>query len=154
MPPQLKRLVLIFLIIISLFLIIRHFLVPESFGEYGHYRGLALAEIQADTLKYLGESACAGCHDNIANTKGQHEHVSLSCKTCHGPGHDHVKSLEVGDSLIKPDIPDKREFCLICHAQNAARSTEEVAQVDPEDHNAGLVCMECHNPHDPLEMIR
>ena len=37
----------IFVVAILAFLGIRGFLVPKSFGQYGHYRGAALGEIAA-----------------------------------------------------------------------------------------------------------
>jgi len=34
MPPQIKRLLPLFVVFIGLFLLARHFLIPESFGKY------------------------------------------------------------------------------------------------------------------------
>ena len=44
---HLLRLAVVFLVGIILFLVARGFLVPRSFGQYGHYRGNAIAEIAA-----------------------------------------------------------------------------------------------------------
>ena len=53
-PPHLKRFALAFTLFISVFLIIRHFLVPETFGQYGFYRGASLGEIEQAPVKYAG----------------------------------------------------------------------------------------------------
>jgi len=47
MPVQLKTLLPLFAVFILLFLVARHFLIPESFGKYGHYRANAIDEIEA-----------------------------------------------------------------------------------------------------------
>jgi hypothetical protein len=43
-PPQIPRLALAFGVFITLFLVLRHFLVPETFGEYDHYRAVSLID--------------------------------------------------------------------------------------------------------------
>jgi excinuclease UvrABC ATPase subunit len=146
MPPQIKRLALLFAIFIGLFLVARHFLVPKSFGEFGHYRGLALAENQARAQKYAGQKACADCHQDMVDLKAPNVHKSLSCETCHGPGFDHVNST---DSVIPMRVPKTREFCATCHTKNAARRVENIVQIDVKEHNPDQKCIECHNPHNP-----
>lgn len=47
MPPQIIRLVLLTIGIVCAYFAARYFLVPQSFGEFGHYRGIALQEIAA-----------------------------------------------------------------------------------------------------------
>ena len=64
-PPQLTRLAIAFAIFISLFLLLRHFLLPPTFGEYGHYRGAALIENTEREMHYAGQQACLDCHQDI-----------------------------------------------------------------------------------------
>lgn len=149
MPPQIKRLALLFAIFIGLFLTARYFLVPKSFGEYGHYRGLALEENQAKAAEYSGQKACADCHQDIVDQKSGKEHGSLSCETCHGAGRAHINST---DSIIPVIVPHTREFCGLCHTRNAARKPGLVAQIDIGEHNKDQLCTKCHNPHSPWEM--
>ncbi len=149
MPPQIKRLALLFAIFIGLFLVARYFLVPKSFGEYGHYRGLSLAENQDRPSHYVGQAACNDCHDDIMAIKTANEHKTISCETCHGPGQAHVNS---SDTL--PLKPSGRDFCARCHTLNAARTAENIAQVNPQEHNTGQNCTECHNPHNPWENLK
>ena len=151
MPPQIKRLALLFAIFIGLFLVVRHFLVPKSFGEFGHYRGLALTENQARPMKYAGEKACAECHQDMADLKAPNVHHSLSCETCHGPGLEHAQST---DSIKPVRVPKDREFCALCHTKNAARKADNIVQVDLKAHNPEEKCIECHNPHNPWLNIK
>jgi hypothetical protein len=151
MPPQIKRLTLVFAVFFLLFLTARYFLVPESFGEYGHYRGLALGENLEKTPGYAGQKACEDCHSDITELKAGNVHASLSCETCHGPGTEHINST---DSVIPMQVPRTREFCALCHAKNAARKAGNVVQVDIAVHNPDQKCIECHNPHNPWEQIK
>ncbi len=151
MPPQIKRLALLFVIFIGLFFVARYFLVPESFGEFGHYRGLSLVENQAKLPKYAGQLACADCHENETNLKAQNEHKSVSCESCHGAGMDHINST---DSIIHMQVPKSREFCAACHAENAARKTDNIIQIDVAKHNPEGLCFECHNPHSPWQNLK
>lgn len=151
MPPQIKRLALLFAIFIGLFFVARYFLVPESFGEFGHYRGLSLSENQAKSPKYTGQLACADCHQDETDLKAPNVHQSLSCETCHGPGMDHINST---DSIVPMQVPKSREFCATCHTKNAARKTDNIVQIDPAEHNPEDLCTECHNPHNPWQDLR
>ena len=151
MPPQIKRLALLFAIFIGLFFVARHFLVPKSFGEFGHYRGLSLAENQALTPKYAGQKACADCHQDMVDLKSPNVHKSVSCETCHGPGLAHVNST---DSILPMRVPKEREFCAVCHTKNAARKAGNIVQVIVAEHNPGQKCIECHNPHNPWKDLK
>ena len=54
MPIQLKRLLILGVVLVSIFLILKYLMTPESFGQYGHYRGKALDEVAAYPTKYVG----------------------------------------------------------------------------------------------------
>jgi hypothetical protein len=147
-PPQLKRLALAFAVFISLFLLIRHYLVPDTFGQFGFYRGASLADNEAVPLHYAGKAACIDCHQEIEDAKKEDAHKGIACETCHGPGLKHIETTEAGD-IVKPS---DREFCGLCHKLNAARKSDVVAQVDLKKHNIDKKCIECHNPHQPWKM--
>jgi hypothetical protein len=147
-PPQLTRLALAFAVFISLFLLLRHFLVPDTFGEYGHYRGASLIDNAMPEIHYAGQNACFECHQDIEDLKAKDVHSGIHCETCHGPGQAHVVSGDAADILK----PTGREFCTRCHAINAARQNNAVFQIDPLKHNTGKNCTECHNPHQPWEL--
>ncbi|MFH2202051.1 MAG: hypothetical protein ABIJ96_02950, partial [Elusimicrobiota bacterium] len=61
---HLIRVAIAFVVVISGFLIVRHFMVPKSFGAIGHYRAAALDEIKAAPLRYAGSADCAMCHED------------------------------------------------------------------------------------------
>jgi hypothetical protein len=149
-PPQLTRLSIAFAIFISLFLLLRHFLVPATFGQYGHYRGASLQDNAAFEIHYAGQQACFDCHQDIEDLKKEDVHSSIHCETCHGPGEKHVLSGEAADILK----PTGREFCGRCHGKNAAKRTDAIFQIDLEKHNTGKNCIECHNPHQPWAKLK
>jgi Cytochrome c554 and c-prime len=148
-PPQLNRLAIAFTIFISLFLVLRHFLVPATFGEYGHYRGASLIDNASPAIHYAGQQACFKCHQDIEDKKALDVHSDIHCETCHGPGEKHVISSKVAD-ILRPS--GNREFCGRCHSLNAAKQKSAIFQVDLSKHNVGKNCIECHNPHQPWEM--
>ena len=147
MPPQLKRLIPLFAIFITLFLVVRSFLVPESFGKLGHYRFNSIAENAQKPLIYAGIDACDECHSDRIEEMKKDLHTGISCESCHGPGSTHIANPD----SIKPFKPSSREFCGMCHSVNASRS-KLIHQVDLKEHNVGKKCIECHNPHLPWEM--
>ena len=149
MPKQLKVLLLLFACFITLFIIVRHFLVPDSFGEYGHYRADALIDIAEQELNYAGKEACIDCHSDIYEMLLTDMHAKLSCEVCHGPGLKHADSMEASDISKKSG----REFCGLCHAMNPARPLDVVSQVDLNEHNIeNKNCIDCHNPHQVWEI--
>jgi len=148
MPSQLKTLLPLLVVFILIFLIARHFLVPESFGKYGHYRANSMDEIAALPINYAGKAVCIECHDTEAEQLASDAHSSLSCEICHGPGAKHADDFD--NKLPKPGT---REFCGTCHNLNPARRIEVINQIDikvhhPEKEN----CIDCHNPHAVWEL--
>ncbi len=147
-PPQLKRLAIAFSAFIILFLVLRKFLVPDSFGQFGFYRGDSLLDNTLPEIHYSGQKACLECHQDIEDIKAKDVHNSIHCETCHGPGQKHLVSGEAAD-IVKPD---SREFCGACHEKNAAKKQTTIVQILLSEHNTGKKCIECHNPHQPWEM--
>lgn len=147
MPAQIKRLALLFAVLIGSFLIIRAILMPDTFGQYGHYRGQALIDNRNHEVKYLGEKSCLECHEEYGEMKSSDLHAEISCETCHGPGWKHVEEPEPANIIL----PSGRDFCGLCHSLNAARTTDNVAQVDLKEHNTEDQCLDCHNPHAPWQ---
>jgi hypothetical protein len=147
-PPQIPRLAIAFAVFISLFLVLRHFLVPDTFGEYGHYRGDALIDNTLFEIHYAGQQACFKCHQDIEDLKATDVHSEIHCETCHGPGQKHS---EKGDTTGY-ERPGGREFCGRCHSRNAAKQKNAIVQIDLKEHNVEKKCTECHNPHKPWEM--
>ncbi|MCF6170833.1 MAG: hypothetical protein L3J66_07655 [Bacteroidales bacterium] len=145
MPLQIKRLMLAFAVFIGLMLGLKYFLTPDSWREYGPYRGKALTEIADKVPKYVDMETCAMCHDSIAELKNQGLHKLIQCELCHGPGYLHVED----DENNKMKIPEGSGVCIECHAKNAARPDKIIKQVDVAEHSEGEECINCHNPHEP-----
>jgi hypothetical protein len=147
MPPQLFRIVLLAVGIVGAYSVARYFLTPSSFGEYGWYRGAALAELATRERFYAGKQACEECHSDEYQKLIKHEHKSLSCEACHGPGEAHVQN---------PDNPDVKmavlhySLCLRCHEANPSRPKWH-KQIVSKNHYPGK-CTECHVPHSPSEV--
>jgi hypothetical protein len=149
-PPQLTRLTLALAIFVSLFLILRYFLVPPTFGQFGHYRGDSLRDNADLGIHYAGEQACLECHQDVEDLKAQDVHAGIHCEICHGPGQKHVLSNEATDILK----PSGRDFCGTCHQKNAARPASAIVQIEQDSHNPDNICTECHNPHQPWATLK
>ena len=148
MPQHIKRLIMVFVVFIILFLILQHILKPVSFGKLGHYRELSIHENSIKPLYYAGAVNCSNCHDSIHVIKAEGFHAQLNCEVCHGPGLKHAlyagqfKGRQLPDSLILT-MPNERRDCAICHEINAARikilfdtiNNTMVRQVNVMEHN-------------------
>jgi len=134
----------LFVLAFLVFLVVRHFVVPKSFGQYGHYRGAAIGEIAARPAKYAGHESCESCHADVLDVKKTGKHAHVNCEACHGPQAQHA-----GDpASATPAKLDTAVLCARCHAASAAKP-KGFPQVAPEDHSMGLACETCHKPHSP-----
>lgn len=143
---HLFRLALLFLAGIVVFLVVRAMLVPDGFGDYGHYRAGALLDNRAKPVKFAGHAACADCHSDVVETKSSGKHAGVGCEACHGPAAAHAGADD--PSTVAVVKPDPAKVCLVCHRKNVAKPAG-FPQVDPEEHNAGAACNDCHAPHHP-----
>ncbi len=125
-------------------LTIRSFLVPRTFGEYGHYRGAAIAEVAAHPARFAGHQTCETCHTDVAQTKAAGKHAQVNCEACHGPQAKHADD----PSSVDPGKPDTAVLCVRCHEASAARP-KDFPQVNAGDHSGGVPCQTCHQPHSP-----
>jgi hypothetical protein len=144
MPAQINRILLLFIVFIGLFLLVRHFLIPETYGQYGHYRGASLDEIASREMTFADVEDCKACHSDILEKLENEMHAGLSCLICHGPGRVHVEDPQLGN--INKD--SGREFCGRCHDIHPSRPADVINQVDILTHHTEKTnCIECHNPH-------
>jgi len=141
---HLFRFAFLFVVAFAVFLVVRHFVVPKSFGEYGHYRGAAIGEIAARPLHYAGHNTCETCHADIAEAKKAGKHENVNCEACHGPLAKHAD-----DPSIQPDKINTTVLCIRCHAASAAKPGG-FPQIDPVQHSGGVPCETCHQPHNGL----
>ncbi len=144
-PPQITRLILLTLLIIGGYVGARQVLTPDSFAEYGWYRGRALEELSSLPKSYGGKKACLECHDDLLKKMAKSKHQGLACEGCHGPAYAHSE-----DPTITPAKITNPQFCLRCHAASPSRP-EKFPQVDPTEHFGDQKCSECHQPHSPID---
>ena len=90
----------------------------------------------------VGAEECDSCHEDVEG----HEKIAAyhaNCETCHGGGSLHARSEEPAD-IRYPANSD----CLVCHS--AGRNTH-LNWGSGEHSRAGLLCSDCHDPHDPVK---
>jgi len=144
-PQQLYPLGTLFIVGLIGLGVVRHFLVPKTFGDYGHYRAQAVIDNASHELAYAGHEACADCHDDIVGRKAQSEHAGVACEACHGPGEAHTQD----PTEVTLPAPRQRAYCPLCHGYDPARPTG-FPQILPTMHNPGHPCITCHDPHNPV----
>lgn len=140
---HLLRLASVFLVGIILFLIVRNWLVPHSFGRYGHFRGEAIQEIAARPVSFAGHGTCESCHSDLLDVKAKGKHARVACESCHGPLAKHAE-----DPSIQPQKLEIANLCVRCHEASSAKP-KWFPQVASEEHSSGLTCDTCHQPHSP-----
>lgn len=141
---HLIRLAAVFVLGLVAFVILRAAVVPRSFGQYGHYRGTAIAEIASRPIALAGHETCETCHSDIADQKKLGKHVVVACEACHGALAAHADD----PGSVQPKKLDTAMVCARCHEANSAKPTW-FPQVVTADHSGGLACDTCHQPHRP-----
>jgi cytochrome c7-like protein len=142
---HLFRMAAVFAVGILIFVLARNLFVPKSFGQYGHYRGDALAEVRALPVHYAGHQVCESCHSDVLDVKTKGKHARVNCEACHGPLATHTED----PGGVMPEKLDTAKLCVKCHEENSAKP-KNFPQVVSADHSAGLACNECHQPHSPI----
>ncbi len=155
--------VLVLLILIAVGVagvMIRPMVIPESMGEFGHYRGTAVEDEMNRPLRNGTNASCLVCHPYIREMHLKGVHKTVSCEFCHGPVADHVEDGKVIAKLPKKEGAEIKTLCLRCHNQIIrARPKESIKMISmPQhleekkvriDHN----CNQCHNVHAPLMWV-
>ena len=144
MPDQIRRLLIVTVLLLAVFIFVRKYFTPKTFGEQGYFRAAAIDSVASLPIKFAGHQMCDECHSDVEEAKSESFHRNVNCEACHGPALDHIES----DAEILPPAPRKRGYCPLCHEYNPARPTG-FPQIDPIAHNPGEPCISCHNPHAP-----
>lgn len=152
---HLLRALLLLLGALLLFFVVRTFLTPHSFGQYGHFRGDNLKEQAAIALVHGSPSSCGECHQDQVGIVSKGPHIKIPCQDCHGPLGKHV--TEEG---IQP-MPITKSFalCARCHQKLEARP-KTFPQINLQEHvlskgknlESEEICSSCHRPHNPMKM--
>jgi hypothetical protein len=146
---HLFRLASIFAAGFILLILARGFLIPHSFGQYGHFRGDVIPEIKAQPIAYAGHETCEGCHTDVLDIKKNGKHVRVRCEACHGPLAKHADD----PGSVKPEKLDAAVLCVRCHEANSAKPNK-FPQVASKEHSNGLSCDTCHQPHSPVIEVK
>ena len=139
------------------FFLVRGFLLPQSFGKYGFYRGDNVEEQMDKPVKFVPKDVCGQCHPDILAQNQKGPHTKIQCQSCHDALPVHV-DLEKGEIVGKMPIQKTAQLCLRCHNKLPSRP-KNFPQIDIEEHLKGNpkvhdpeVCFNCHSPHNPLEV--
>ena len=138
------RLAVVIVIAVAAFVVLRAAVIPASFGQYGHYRGAAIAEIAARPAAFAGHDVCEDCHTDVVEQKKLGKHVVVACEACHGALAKHADD----PASFMPAKLDTAVVCARCHEANSAKP-KSFPQVVTADHSGGIACDTCHQPHKP-----
>lgn len=136
---------------VALILAFRYFYVPSDFGVgergfmYGYHRAGNQQEWENLEVKFRTIDYCRDCHPDKVENVLSSKHRKIPCETCHNPAYKHPEDPP------KLPIDRSRELCYRCHVYlpypTSGRS--KLPGIDKEEHNPGMECALCHNPHRP-----
>ena len=141
--------------LVVVILLVRMVYVPEDFGahERGYTFGFHRLSNEQEWKDYPASyqnndktnAYCSGCHEEKTENLSASLHGMIPCENCHGAAFGHPENPE------KLTIDRSRELCLRCHSHLIMPSSgrNDIPGIDPQTHNAGTECSECHNPHNP-----
>jgi hypothetical protein len=148
----------IVVVVVVAFLLIRAATVPESFGQYGHYRGVSIEERMNLPVVFQTVESCMECHEE-ENGKwvgyelyDEGKHSVNHCMNCHAKGGPGEKTPCEAGYVIRE--ASHRVKCLWCHNPMVARPSDvaiydEKKHLEEEDMEKDAKCTECHIPHYP-----
>jgi len=155
----LVRVLLVFVGIIALVVIGKQIMTPDSWGEYGYYRGDYIKEEASRALVHGTNESCKSCHEEVYELKDHSTHKRLSCEACHAPVAEHAK-----DGNKFADMPVRRgeaqvSLCLKCHQKIVGRPVkfpmiEHPQHLEAQNVKTTHTCDQCHTVHAPLENIK
>lgn len=88
---------------------------------------------------------CKMCHSKVAGTLAGSPHKQVACAECHQVSEQHFQAPRANLPKLKNA---SRDLCGSCHGEGSAAS-KTTPKVDVKMHNEGLLCWECHRPHEP-----
>ena len=154
-----RRIVLVLVAIIALVYFGRMLMLPDTWGQYGYYRGAYINEEASRKMVYGTNESCKSCHSEVYELKSHSVHKRLSCELCHAPIGEHVKN---GKKIADMPIISKKGLvkqCLKCHQKIIGRPSK-MPQIEYKEHleEKGVklthTCDQCHTVHAPMENIK
>ncbi len=151
MKSHVFRPIVVVIIAFVLLVVARQLMVPKDFGvhgesfTFGYHRLSNIDEWKNYKTKYRGKEYCRECHEEKVEENLASPHNVLECENCHGPAVDHPEDPET------LPIETSRLLCQRCHAFLPYPQSNRALMpaIEPESHNPGMNCVECHNPHHP-----
>ena len=147
------RAVFLFVLGVIGLILLRSWLAPPTWGQFGPYRGAAVEEARALPPIHGGAAACGACHEDEFSEHRRGSHAPVECELCHAPVATHVSD---GEWIAEMQMPASSDWCLTCHRRLTARPPS-FPQIVPAEHleengaeSGPRVCFECHEPHSPL----
>jgi hypothetical protein len=148
--------------VVALILAARTVLVPKDFGigergyMYSWHRKSNEEDWKKVAVKYQGAEYCKDCHSDKYDAIHKTPHGIIQCENCHGPAGTPEGIVHYDEKRPKLTIDKSREHCLRCHfpLKYSTSGRAKIRGIDPEQHNPGIECASCHNPHKPMEGLR
>ena len=158
MPKHIVRLLALIAVVVIVAFSAKHFFIADSFYQYGHYRGNAVAEIAAKVPKLQGSAACQSCHKEAYAewSSGIHRKATKDdavrgvvvkygpgCEVCHtGPAANHPSK-----EAMPLSVEDKvTTITHLEHKTHVANVPGRNLMLSPEDMRG--VCLNCHDKLD------
>jgi|Deesub1362A_J573_1020465.scaffolds.fasta_scaffold00429_33 hypothetical protein len=146
-----SRILAIYATILILFFVFKSLTVPATFGELGWYRGDSVRESINLSQKFADTYQCFDCHVDEYALWSVGEHRGVECESCHGALKAHVLDpvnyRGVDEYLSSTAYSSTRDFCMSCHVKSTSKP-ESFPQITDE---MGWNCLQCHDPHNPIE---
>lgn len=135
--------------------------IPESMGQYGHYRGTDIEDQKNVAIRLQTNESCFQCHKPVRTIHKKGIHSTVSCEICHGPFGNHIKDdKKIGAMPVKRDA-EISQLCLRCHNKVIqARPRKSIKMIGMPEHleqkqvKTSHTCDQCHMVHDPMMWIR
>ena len=153
MPKHIVRLLVLVAVFAIVVIAAKKFLMPDSFYQYGHYRGNAVAEIASKVPKLQGSASCQSCHKEVYAewTSGMHRKATRdgvvqgvvikngpNCEVCHtGPAGNHPSKVAMPVS-----IEDRVTTITHKHIDHPADVPGRNLMLAAKDMQS--VCLNCH----------
>jgi hypothetical protein len=158
---------------VFVFVAARAIVVPDSYDEFGPFRGDAIREASALKRVLPTFEECLECHTKKRDLFAKSAHQKVSCVHCHGVVAAHMQNCSSARQKVAgqpsaetkcepaPETPENlAQICLDCHKHLIGRPQdfpqiilkEHLEDNEPDQPSAPRVCLECHLPHDPAEM--
>ena len=151
-------------------------MVPDTWGEKGHYRAAALTEEVARERKLVSATECWTCHEDQQALFSESAHREVHCFNCHDHLLEHFNlcTKAVADAKAAGQDPKKakcgplgmkldsiKPACVRCHTQLTGRpkgfttinQNEHLEENGAENPKSPKACLECHSGHKPSESI-